>query len=82
MKRIASPMQARFGHQALAASESRRTYSVIGQFSRKQKARCDLARGPVNFSDDVSMQVFCPTSQIRSKCGGQGLRIQVAFAIC
>jgi hypothetical protein len=31
---------------------------------RNQKARGDLSRGPVNFSDDVSMQVFCPTSQI------------------
>jgi hypothetical protein len=27
-------------------------------------ARGDLSRGPVNSSDDVSMQVFCPTGQI------------------
>jgi hypothetical protein len=37
----------------------------------KQKARGDLSRGPVNFSDDASMQVFCPTSQICSKSDGR-----------
>jgi hypothetical protein len=48
----------------------------------KQKARGDLSRGPVNFSDDVSMQVFCPTGQAilgkHERTGMSGTRVKIA----